>query len=48
MWVSELGGFDRGFELFENLNKGIYHPHVRKLADDRVLVFRGQTLLVPH
>ena len=35
MWVSELGGLDRGFDHFENLNKGIYRPHVRKLAGDR-------------
>jgi arylsulfatase A-like enzyme len=35
MWVSELSGLDRGFEHFENLNKGIYSPHVRKLAADR-------------
>jgi arylsulfatase A-like enzyme len=35
MWVSELSGLDRGFEHFENLNKGIYGPHLRKLAADR-------------
>lgn len=35
MWVSELSGLDRGFEHFENLNKGIYEPYMRKLATDR-------------
>jgi arylsulfatase A-like enzyme len=35
MWVSELSGLDRGFDHFENLNKGIYLPRLRKLARDR-------------
>jgi arylsulfatase A-like enzyme len=35
IWVSELGGLARGFEHFENLNQGIYRPHVRELAADR-------------
>ena len=34
MWVSEMSGLDRGFEHFENLNKGIYGPRLRKLAAD--------------
>ncbi len=34
MWVSELAGLDRGFTHFENLNKGIYSHHVKKLASD--------------
>ncbi len=34
MWVSELGGLDRGFERFDNLNKDIYAPHIAALAAD--------------
>ena len=34
MWVSELAGLHRGFEHFENLNKGIYPGHILELASD--------------
>jgi len=40
MWVSELSGLHRGFEHYENLNKGIYPKHILSLASDREGVSR--------
>lgn len=41
MWMSELGGLERGFQHFENRNRRIYPKHTRTLAADR----RGKTVL---
>jgi arylsulfatase A-like enzyme len=34
MWLSEFTGLDRGFDHFENRNRGHYIPHIRALAND--------------